>query len=136
MSTITFAPTASSLGVRPAAPMRSGQFRSGQLRSGRSGSGRVRLTRRGQLAVVLAGLMLMLTTAFVWGGGSAATEHAGVPEATRVVTVAPGDTLWDIAADLAEDGEVRSMVDRIERLNALDSAMLQAGQRIRVPIGN
>jgi predicted Zn-dependent protease len=86
------------------------------------------------VAVVAAGLLLMLSAAFVWGGGSAATEHAGAPEATRVVTVAPGDTLWDIAADIAADGQVRSMVDRIDRLNALDSAMLQSGQRIRVPV--
>ena len=35
--------------------------------------------------------------------------------------VGTGDTLWGIAADLADDGDVRAMVDHIEQLNALDS---------------
>ena len=48
--------------------------------------------------------------------------------------VGSGDTLWDIAADLADDGDVRAMVDRIEQLNALDSGMVVAGQRLRVPL--
>ena len=53
---------------------------------------------------------------------------------TRVVMVGTGDTLWDIAADLADDGDVRGMVDHIERLNALDTGMVVAGQRLRVPV--
>ena len=47
---------------------------------------------------------------------------------------APGDTLWGIAGELAADGEVRTMVERIERLNALDTALVQSGQRLRVPL--
>ena len=46
----------------------------------------------------------------------------------------PGDTLWGIAGELAADGEVRAMVERIERLNALDTALVQSGQRLRVPL--
>ena len=34
----------------------------------------------------------------------------------------------------AADGEVRTMVERIERLNALDTALVQSGQRLRVPL--
>ena len=44
------------------------------------------------------------------------------------------DTLWAIAAELSEDGDVRSMVDHIQRLNALDTAGLQIGQKLRVPV--
>ena len=54
-------------------------------------------------------------------------------EPTRVVTVGTGDTLWAIAADLADDGDVQAMMTRIERLNALESGMLSAGQRLVVP---
>ncbi len=50
------------------------------------------------------------------------------------MTVEAGDTLWAIAADLAEDGEVREMVHTIKELNALDSSMLVAGQEIYVPL--
>lgn len=93
----------------------------------------VRLTRRGRGVVLVGSLLLMLALAFFWGAQSAATDEAGTPEPTRVVLVGPGDTLWDIASEAAADGEVRAMVDRIERINALDSAMLQVGQRLRVP---
>ena len=53
---------------------------------------------------------------------------------TRTVTVHSGDTLWAIASDLAEPGEVRAMVHQIEELNALPGAGLQAGQRLAVPV--
>ena len=66
--------------------------------------------------------------------GSVASEEPGTPTPTRTVVVGPGDTLWGIAGELAADGEVRAMVDRIERLNALDTALVQSGQRLRVPL--
>lgn len=95
--------------------------------------GAVRLTRRGRLVVLLAALGLVLAVGFVLASGSVASRDAGTPEPTRVVMVGPGDTLWDIAADLAGDGGVRSMMDKIERLNALESGMLVAGQELVVP---
>ena len=55
--------------------------------------------------------------------------------ATERILVAPGQTLWQIAAEHAEDGDVRAAVDAIEKLNALDSAMLYAGQELFVPAG-
>jgi hypothetical protein len=94
----------------------------------------VRLTRRGRLVVFLASLMLVLGTAFILlGGASVATDHAGTPEPTRIVMVGDGETLWGIAGSIAGDGDTRDMMTRIERLNALDTGMLYAGQRLRVP---
>ncbi len=95
--------------------------------------GELRLTRRGRLVVFVGALSLLLMVAFFWGAGSVATDRSGSPEPTRVVMVEEGDTLWAIASELAGDGDVRAMVDRIERLNALDSSMLLTGQKIRVP---
>jgi Tfp pilus assembly protein FimV len=96
----------------------------------------VRLTRRGRVVVLLLGLVLALAAGVFMGAGSVATERPGTPEPTRVVQVGSGDTLWDIAVDAAAatgEDDVRAMVDRIERLNALDSGMVLAGQRLRVP---
>jgi Tfp pilus assembly protein FimV len=96
----------------------------------------VRLTRRGRVVVLLLGLVVALAVGVFLGAGSVATERPGTPEPSRVVTVAPGDTLWGIAADAAAatgEDDVRTMVERIERLNALDSGMVLAGQRLRVP---
>ncbi len=96
----------------------------------------VRLTRRGRVTVLLLGLALALAGGIFLGAGSAATERPGAPDPTRGVQVGTGDTLWGIAADAAAatgEGDVRAMVDRIERLNALESGMVLAGQRLRVP---
>ena len=96
----------------------------------------MRLTRRGRLAVFLVSLLLVLGAAFVLlGGASVATDDAGTPEPTRIVMVNDGETLWGIAAGIADEGGTRDMMSRIERLNALDSGMLYAGQRLRVPTG-
>ena len=97
-------------------------------------SARVRLTRRGRVVVVVAALLVAFAIGvFVTAAGSVATQRPGTPEPTRIVQVGTGDTLWGLAAELADDGDVRAMMERIERLNALDSAVLQAGQRLVVP---
>ncbi|MDP2774258.1 MAG: LysM peptidoglycan-binding domain-containing protein [Nocardioides sp.] len=94
----------------------------------------VRLTRRGRLVMLLVALGLVLAFGFVLASGSFASRDAGTPEPTRVVMVGPGDTLWDIAADLAGAGGVRSVMAEIERLNALESGMVVVGQELRVPL--
>lgn len=94
----------------------------------------VRLTRRGRLVVFLTSLFLVLAVAFMLAGGAVGTGEAGQPAPTEVVQVAPGDTLWGIASEVATDGDVRSMMSEIERLNALESAGLSAGQKLRVPV--
>ena len=94
----------------------------------------VRLTRRGLLVVFVTSLFLVLAVAFMLAGGAVGTGSAGEPAPTEVVQVAPGDTLWGIASEVATDGDVRSMMTEIERLNALESASLSAGQKLRVPV--
>ena len=98
-------------------------------------AGQLRLTRRGRFVVLALAMLVALGLGLALAAGSVATEEPGTPEPTRVVMVGAGDTLWGIAADLADDGDVRAMIDRIERLNALDSGMVVAGQRLRVPVG-
>ncbi|HEX3932659.1 MAG TPA: LysM peptidoglycan-binding domain-containing protein [Nocardioides sp.] len=93
----------------------------------------VRLTRRGRLVVVGAGLLAALGVAFVAATGSLANDK---PEPTRVVMVQPGQTLWDLASRAAVQtgsGDVRSMMTHIETINHLDSATLQVGQTLRLP---
>ena len=111
--------------VRPVGPTR-------PVRPARPGS--LRLTRRGRVVVFALALALVLGVGLALASGSVATDEAGTPEPTRVVMVDAGDTLWDIAADLAADGDTRAMVDRIQRLNALEGGMVAAGQRLRVPV--
>lgn len=95
----------------------------------------LRLTRRGRLVVFVLGLAVVLGIGLVLAAGSMASPEAGASEPTAVVTVGTGETLWDIAAEIADDGRVRDMIGRIETLNSLDSTMLVAGQQLVVPAG-
>jgi LysM domain len=90
----------------------------------------LRLTRRGRLAVLAASLAAMLGLGFVAATGSLANDQ---PEPTRVVTVQPGQTLWDIASRVSAGGDVRATMTHLEAINHLDGTSLQAGQHLRVP---
>ena len=80
----------------------------------------VRLTRRGRIVVVLAALVVAVAIGvFVTAAGSVATQRPGSPEPTKIVQV----------------GNVRAVMEEIKQLNALDSGVLQAGQRLVVPAG-
>jgi LysM repeat protein len=94
----------------------------------------VRLTRRGRLTVLALFLGLAFVALTVFGDTSAATGEAGQPVETRTIVVAPGDTLWGIASEIAEPGEVREMIHYIQELNALPSAGLMQGQELAVPV--
>ncbi|MGZ5401254.1 MAG: LysM peptidoglycan-binding domain-containing protein [Nocardioides sp.] len=93
----------------------------------------LRLTRRGRLVVFTVGLLVVLALGVMWGSGSVATDERGADQ-TLVVQVEPGDTLYDLAAQVTVDGDVNAMVEQIEELNNLESAMLYAGQQLRVPV--
>ncbi len=96
-------------------------------------AGTLRLTRRGRVVVLTLALLVVLAVGVLLAGGSAATLEAGTPEPSRVVMVGSGETLWDIAGEAAGDGDVRVMLERIKDLNRLDTVVVTAGQKLRVP---
>jgi nucleoid-associated protein YgaU len=100
----------------------------------RTGRSQVRLTRRGRVVFTLLFLMLLMMVVVAFSARSAATDEPGQPVKTRTVVVHRGDTLWEIASTVAQPGEVREMVYRIEELNALPSAAVAEGQEIAVPV--
>ena len=105
-------------------------------RGGAAAGGELRLTRRGRIVVVLVFLTLLLASLLALGGYSAASDASdvrGEAQPTRTVVVGEGDTLWDIAAEVAAPGEVRTMVHELQELNALAGPELVEGQRIAVP---
>ena len=101
----------------------------------------VRLTRRGRLARTLLVLSLAVVLASVFGlnAGANTSDQAsgekGAPTSFVQVTVAPGDTLWSLATRLADGGDVRALVDEIASVNSLATAEVQAGQKLRIPLG-
>jgi hypothetical protein len=99
------------------------------------GSGQLRLTLRGRIVFGLVAALLMSAVLLLWGGRAVASSPGTALE-VRVHTVAPGETLWQHAKALAGSGEdVRDVVAQLIDLNGLDSANLQAGQRIVLPLG-
>lgn len=98
-------------------------------------SGQVRLTRRGRVVVFLLAFVVVAGLAVAIAAGSAATREDGGAPAVDVVTVAPGETLWDIASDVAavNGGDVRGAMAEIQDLNTLDGSLVFAGQQLRIP---
>jgi hypothetical protein len=92
----------------------------------------VRLTRRGR-AVLVAALAVLLFAAFSLGRtGAEGSTSASSPE-LRSTVVAPGDTLWSLAQELAPGRDPRPVVEQIRRLNDLAGGELRAGQLLVLP---
>lgn len=96
---------------------------------------RLRLTRRGRVAVAAVALLAIGSLAIVLGPSGAASDQAGAPQQFTTVSVQPGQTVWDIAAKANPRGDIRDTVDQIIKLNALESAGgLQMGAQLAVPV--
>lgn len=93
---------------------------------------RVRLTRRGRLALFLGSLLMILATG-VFLGASSLASNLSAAETSTVVVVGHGETLWSIADEAAGDGSTTEMMAEIREINRLDSSTLYAGQRLLVP---
>jgi Tfp pilus assembly protein FimV len=95
----------------------------------------VRLTRRGRLAMFLSTVLMLIVLAVILGSTTVATDEPGAPVPATMVTVEPGQTLWDIAGEANPNGDVQDTVADIMRLNSIESAGgLQAGDTIAVPL--
>lgn len=99
-------------------------------------STRLRLTQRGRrVLVALAALPAVIALSFaIIGGGSALASLDAAPASSFVtVVVAPGDSLWAIAEEVAPQADPRDVVDAIVRLNALGGVTVEPGQELAIP---
>ena len=92
------------------------------------------LTRRGRLArtFVVLSLTVVMAAGFASQSGAGQVEASTAPS-YEIVVVAPGETLWSVAAAYTS-GDVQGMVNDIREANNLSGFDLQAGQRLRVPV--
>lgn len=98
---------------------------------------RLRLTVRGRRVLALIAALpavLALVFAVLSGGAALASRGEGAPAGTfETITVAPGDSLWSIAEEVAPSHDPRDVVDELVRLNALEGAVVWVGQRLSIP---
>ena len=92
------------------------------------------ITRRGRLArtFVVLSLTVVMAAGFASQSGAGQVEASTAPS-YEIVVVAPGETLWSVAAAYAS-GDVQGLVNDIREANNLTGFDLQAGQRLRVPL--
>ena len=93
-----------------------------------------RLTRRGRLArtIVVLSLTVVMAAGFASQSGAGQVEASTAPS-YEIVVVAPGETLWSVAAAYAS-GDVQGLISEIREVNNLTGYDLQAGQKLRVPL--
>jgi hypothetical protein len=99
-------------------------------------STRLRLTRRGRAVATLAITLPLLVVALASSRhtADAGTTAVAQMQATGRVVVQPGESLWQLAQELAPQADPRSTVLRIRDLNHLSSDRVEAGQALVVPI--
>jgi hypothetical protein len=96
---------------------------------------RLRITTRGRavmLTIVAAPLVTLALVLGINSGGAAATLDPATDTFT-FVTVESGQSLWDIAADVAPAVDPREFAAQVVSLNQLGSAELQPGQQLAIP---
>jgi LysM repeat protein len=97
---------------------------------------RLRLTRRGRAVLTtLAALPIVVGAAVsTLGAGVAAADGGGQAVASfEVVTIGHGDTLWELAETIAPAEDPREVIADIVKLNGLDDAVVQVGQKVALP---
>ena len=100
------------------------------------------LTRRGRLArtLLVLSLSVVLGAGFAMNAGAgdalSAAKINGSSDAKSyvVVTVASGETLWSLASQMADGGDVQSLVADIASANSLSGVDVTAGQKLRIPV--
>lgn len=93
---------------------------------------RLRLTRRGRLAVTLGSICLLAGMATAAGQAAGASDDP-LGAATSSYVVKPGQNLWRIAHDVSPGTDPRVTIARIMDLNGMGSPAVTAGRALVVP---
>lgn len=97
---------------------------------------RLRITKRGRrLLVALVALPLVIgaLVAAINSGGAVATAEGSSTDFTYV-TMAQGESLWQLAQEIAPNADPRDVIAEIVSLNQIQGEV-QAGQKIAIPVG-
>lgn len=97
----------------------------------------IKLTRKGRLLLSGLSFMAMLAiSAFSLFGlatASAKASNETSNSSTTQIVVAPGETLWTIAARINPENDPRAVIEDIKALNVIEGANVYAGQVLLIP---
>ena len=96
---------------------------------------RLRITRRGRVvltALVAAPLAFGVGLVALNGGAAVASKDAS-GTTLEYVTVSSGQSLWDLAEEIAPTADPRDVIASVVDLNRLPSSDVAAGQQLAVP---
>lgn len=95
---------------------------------------RLRITKRGRrvLAALVALPIVIAAFSFALNSGGATATDSALSNDFSYVTIASGQSLWQLAAQVAPNRDPRDVVDAIVALNHLQGE-IQPGQRIALP---
>jgi hypothetical protein len=96
----------------------------------------LRLTKRGRAVFTTLAALPLVIAAFVYalnGGPATATMDVAPAGSYEYVTIVTGQSLWEVAGDIAPAADPRDVVAEILSFNGMSSAELFPGQRLALP---
>lgn len=97
----------------------------------------IKLTRRGRMLVstmsFAAMLAISLVSLFGIATASAKATNETSSSTTTQIVVAPGETLWTIAARVNPEIDPRAVIEDIKALNVIEGSEVYAGQVLLIP---
>ena len=96
----------------------------------------LRLTKRGRAVFTTLAALPLVIAAFFYalnGGPATATMDVAPAESYEYVTVVTGQSLWEVAGEIAPAADPRDVVAEILSFNGMSSAELFPGQRLALP---
>jgi LysM repeat protein len=102
----------------------------------KTGTTHLHLTQRGRVVfTALAAVPLVVGSLLIaLNGGVAAATNDAADATFTYVTVAAGESLWQLAEEVAPSEDPRDVIADIVSLNQLASEDVQPGQRLALPI--
>ena len=96
---------------------------------------RLRLTRRGRVVFAMLAAIPLVIAGLVFGLGAsdAVASHDSATDSLTWVTVDGGQTLWDLAAEIAPTEDPREFAAQVASFNQLASSEIQPGQQLAIP---
>lgn len=98
---------------------------------------KLRLTQRGRGVLMFLAATPLVLAAFLFalngGGATASLEGSSVP--FEYVTVEAGQTMWQLAEEVAPQSDPRDTIVTLMQFNQLSGSDVYAGQELAIPAG-